>query len=308
MFDLDTFLTTLYVTIDDFCKQHTQPRRRPGPVPSLSVSEVLTLVVFGQWARFGSERGFYRFAVARLRPFFPSLPAYSQFNRLIRLYLPELVAFFRHTAELAKCPTDLYQVIDGFGVATRNKSRRGEGWLALFANKGLCSRLGWYIGFQVMDCVTSEGAVTGFGFGSASVKDTTLAETMLALRAFPQPNAQSVGEYSDLPYLADKGFAGQEWQWRVQVEYAACILNAPRVCDPQKWPKWLHRLHASLRQMVETVHDKLLGIFRLETERPHTLDGFRTRLTAKYALHNVCLWLNKSVGRGPLQFADLLAL
>ena len=56
MMDPDTFLTTLYVMVDDFCKAkwpleviHT------GPQASLSRSEVVTLAVFGQWSRFESE-------------------------------------------------------------------------------------------------------------------------------------------------------------------------------------------------------------------------------------------------------------
>ena len=306
MLDLNTFLTTLYVTIDGFCKEQFKPNRRHGPVPSLSVSEMLTLAIYGQWRSFASERDFYRFADAHLRPYFPTLPAYSQFNRLMRLYEPELVHFFRHTVEMARCPDDLYEVIDGFGVATRNCHRHGDGWLPLAANKGICSRLGWFVGFQVMDCVTSEGAITGFGFSPASVKDVRLAETMLALRAEPDPRAASVGEYTDRPYVADKGFAGEHWQYRIQVEYGACVLSAPRTCDSEQWPRWIHRLHASLREIVETVHGKLLNTFRLCTERPHTLDGFRTRLTAKIALHNFCIWLNKQAGRPPLAFADLL--
>ena len=37
MVDVDTFLTTLYVIVDDFCHTHS-PRRRPGPEASFSES------------------------------------------------------------------------------------------------------------------------------------------------------------------------------------------------------------------------------------------------------------------------------
>jgi hypothetical protein len=82
MKDLDTFLTLLYVMIDDLCKsQHVPLLRRPGPSPALSCSEVLTLSLFGQWARFPSERAFYRYAQRHLRAAFPTLPDRSQFLR-----------------------------------------------------------------------------------------------------------------------------------------------------------------------------------------------------------------------------------
>ena len=74
MIDTDTFLTTLYVMVDDFCKVRFAMCRRPGPVASLSRGEVVTLAVFGRWARFQSERDFYRYACRRLRSSFPTLP------------------------------------------------------------------------------------------------------------------------------------------------------------------------------------------------------------------------------------------
>lgn len=308
MFDPDTFLTTLYVIVDDFCKTQWPHRpKKPGPPASLSVSEILSLVLLGQWAHFRSERAFYRWAQRHLRGAFPTLPAYSQFNRLQRAHQAELVAFFRETVARARGTWDLYEILDGFGVAVGKGQRRGEGWLPLCANKGRCSRLGWYVGFQVLDAVTSEGVVTGFGYGPASVKDQTLAETFLMARAQPQPGLGSVGEFTETPYLADKGFVGRAWHGRCVLDYGACVLNSPRVCDPEEWPVWLHELHARLRQTVETVHEKLLNVFRLASERPHTLGGFNARLTAKEALHNVCIWLNKQVGRHPLEFADLIA-
>ena len=64
---VDTFLTTLYVMVEDFCKARLPQRRRPGPEASLSQAEVVTLAIFSQWARFGSERSFYRYATEHLR-------------------------------------------------------------------------------------------------------------------------------------------------------------------------------------------------------------------------------------------------
>src|SRR6266516_4563076 len=49
MIEVDTFLTTLYVMVDDFCQQYAdEPTRHPGPLASLSPSEVITLAIFGQ--------------------------------------------------------------------------------------------------------------------------------------------------------------------------------------------------------------------------------------------------------------------
>lgn len=87
MIAVDTFLTALYVMVDNFCQSLTQKERRPGPDASLSPSEVVTLAIFARWGRFASERDFYRYADAYLRNAFPTLPDRSQFNRLVRLRL-----------------------------------------------------------------------------------------------------------------------------------------------------------------------------------------------------------------------------
>src|SRR5215510_8852207 len=72
MVDVDTFLTTLSVRGDDFCKTSLPLERHPGPQAPLSRSEVVTLALCGQWQGFGSERGLYRYAQRHLRAAFPS--------------------------------------------------------------------------------------------------------------------------------------------------------------------------------------------------------------------------------------------
>ena len=61
-----------------------------------------------------------------------------------------------------------------------------------------------------------------------------------------------------------------------------------------------------IRQIIETVSGKLHLVFRLATDRLHTLPGFRARLAAEIGLHNFCGWLNLQLGRPALAFADLL--
>jgi hypothetical protein len=100
MIDEDTFLTRLYVEVDDFCKTCLPLLVQPGPAASLCRSEVVTLGIYGQWARFQSERDFYRYALRHLRPAFPSLPHLSQFNRLLRKHHDAIVAFFLHVVKL----------------------------------------------------------------------------------------------------------------------------------------------------------------------------------------------------------------
>src|SRR5437868_15338245 len=143
--DQDTFLTTLYVMIDDFCQSHGfAEKHRPGPAASLSCSEVVTLAVFGQWAQFPSERAFYRYALSHLRTAFPTLPEREQFNRLQRQHRDVIVAFSLFLVEHMQAQACLYEALDSSGIPTRDAKRRGTGWLAGQADIGWSNRIGWY--------------------------------------------------------------------------------------------------------------------------------------------------------------------
>ena len=301
MLDRDTFLTELYVMVDDFCKADLAPEMRPGPEASLSRSEVVTVALFGQWARFGSERDFYRFAQQRLRGAFPSLPERSQFNRLMRIHHDAIVAFALSLPEM----TDL-EAIDLRAASVRDRRRRGRSWLVGQADYGHSSREGSFFGFHVLLSVGSEGDITGFCFGPGSAKEQTMAEAFFALRRTPDPRLPSVGRPSRGEYLADKGFAGRLRQVSWKERYGATLLSLVPSKDRYQLPKAWRKQIASLRQIVETVYDKLHHSFRLRQERPHDVRGFAARLAAKVGLHNFCLWLNRCLGRKPLAFADLL--
>lgn len=307
MLDLDTFLTELYVEVDEFCKHLVLPRRR-GPQPALSVSEALSLAIFGQWARFRSERDFYRFAHLRLRPFFPRLPARTQFNRQQRQLQPCLARLCLAWAErLEHEQPSAYEILDRCGLSTRHVARRGPGWLAGYTAKGHCSRLGFFTGVALLSAVSPRGVITGYGVASAAVKEHAMAEALFALRTqapAPLPSAGRClgGGY----YVLDRGFSGPHRHQQWQQHFGVQIVCAPQAGHGQPWPRdqrlWLIRL----RQIIESVHDKLLNTFRLDRERPHCIEGLLARLAAKAALHNLCIGLNRKYGRPDLAFADLL--
>ena len=306
MVDVDTFLTTLYVMVDDFC-QSRPPRRRPGPDASLSESEIITLAIFARWSRFNSERDFYRYATGRLRDAFPTLPERSQFNRLVRSRTELIEAFVLHLVSLLtdtrKCP---YQALDSSAMPIRDCKRRGHGWLAGQADIGWSNSIGWYEGFSLLVAIEPSGVITGFCFGSASTADQPLAETFFALRANPNPRLKGAGSAFSGTYVADKGFEGEDNHRRWLECYGAEVVYPPKRNSKKPWSKRLRRWIAGIRQIVETVYDKLFNAFGLWQERPHEIGGLRARLAARVALHNFCIWLNDQLGRPRLKFADLM--
>jgi hypothetical protein len=306
MLDVDTFLTTLYVMVDDFC--HSQPpKKRPGPEASLSRSEVLTLAVFARWSRFNSERDFYRYADSKLRNAFPTLPDRSQFNRSVRSHADLIEAFVLHLVGVLQTPRCPYQALDSSAMPTRDAKRRGHGWLAGQADIGWSNSIGWYEGFSLLTATDPTGVITGFCFASASTADQPLAETFFNLRANPNPRLKSVGLAFLGAYVADKGFEGEENHRRWSESYGAHIIHPPkRNSKKRSWSKHLRRWIAGIRQIVESVYEKLFNTFGLWRERPHEIEGLRSRLAGRVALHNFCIWLNDQLGRPRLAFAALL--
>ncbi len=91
--DLDTFLVALYTIVDDLYQQQAARVKpvRPGPRPTVSDSEVLTLALCVQW--WGrSERAFLRYARAHWRAYFPRFLSQSAYNRRCRDLAGVLVA------------------------------------------------------------------------------------------------------------------------------------------------------------------------------------------------------------------------
>ena len=75
--DLDTFVTALYVAIDDALRMRPelhQWRPRVGLVPKLSDAELLTLAVLQALLGFTSETRFLGHAGLHLRSWFPYIP------------------------------------------------------------------------------------------------------------------------------------------------------------------------------------------------------------------------------------------
>jgi hypothetical protein len=192
MVDVDTFLTAVYVIVDDIVCELPVPMQ-PGPAPALSRSEVVTLALFAQWRRFGGERAFYRYAERHLRPLFPRLPHRSQYNRLLRRCHDVLVAVGHQLATRLDALRCAYEVLDSTGVRTRNSQRRGRGWLAGLAAKGWCSRLGYFHGVTLLTCVTPQGAITGYGLSVTTTSEQARADTFLAARHTPHPALPEVG-------------------------------------------------------------------------------------------------------------------
>jgi hypothetical protein len=140
MLELDTFLITLYVLVDDLIRHLPENASNPGPKPSLCRSEIVTLALISQWKQFPRETGFVIYAKRHLCGAFPGLPSRTQRNRAIRNHHDAIVAVGQALVRQLGSQEQVYELLDGMGVSVRNNRRRGRGWLAGIAQVGFSNR------------------------------------------------------------------------------------------------------------------------------------------------------------------------
>jgi len=216
--DLDSFLLSLYVLVDDWRRErHPSAARKPGRPPRLTDGEVLTLAILSQWPRWRSERDFWRFADAHLRGYFPTLLSQSQLNRRIRALEPELRALQRHLSGTLADGSEVYRVLDTTLVPAIVRVRAcRKGLFAGQASFGRnVSKTEWVYGFKVGLSVSPEGVVTAFGLAPANCDERKVGEFLI----------RSDGHDA---FLADKGFSSLKWERRWLEEYGALVAATPQ--------------------------------------------------------------------------------
>jgi len=294
--DLDSFLLSLYVLVDDWWQErHPYSPRKPGRPALLSDPEVITLAILAQWPRFRSERDFWRFASAHLRAYFPKLCTQGQFNRRVRALAPELRALQRAFAGDLCEPSAVYRVMDTTlvpAVVRVRASRKG-----LFCGQASfgrsASKTEWIYGFKVALVVDPKGVVSAFGLAPAASDERPIGEALIA-------------EDLHEAYLADKGFTGLEWERYWLERYGALVAATPYDDSRRAWSKADRRWAAGKRQIIEGVIGQLKDFFSLERHRAKTLGGLLTRLAAKVAAYTCAQRINDSLGRPLRHLADLL--
>jgi hypothetical protein len=341
--DLDTFLVTVYCTVDELYVEQFGPHKpvRPGAAPELSDSEVLTLLVLAQSQSRRSERRFLRYAGRHWRAYFPRLLSQGAFNRRARDLQLTLGALgpavaVRVTAAWAGVP---YEAVDGVPVPLARRCRGLRRKLFTCEEAGLGkggSDREWYFGVHLVGAVHPAGVITGFVVGPADTGERWLAEALLRWRRdplAPQPTAAELaavlgpshrkggarrgptgplrgrtaaGPPAAGPYVLDLGFRSARWQAYWRAAYGATGLTKADL-PPEATPAQRHELRhtvCSVRQVVETAFGWLADRFGLEFPRARTMRGLLARLGAKVAAFNLGVYVNHLLGRLPFAFFD----
>jgi hypothetical protein len=275
--DLDTLIVALYVQVDDLFIL-LGGRQGPGRPPRLADSELVCLSVAQVLLGFHSERRWLRFVGRRLGHLFPYVPQQSAYNKRLRAAGRLVAHAIRHLAGLTPSWWDQLRLLDSTPVpcgASRETVKRSE--LAGWANYGYCashSRFFW--GLRLHLLTTPDGAVVVWCLADPKLGDREVAQAMLE-RAPTRPG---------LLFVADKGYAGREFEDFVRT-LGATLVRPDRRDEP-------HRRGAQgwIRQRIESVNDTLKGQLGLEEHGGRTHVGVTVRVAQRLLALTAGVWHN----------------
>ncbi len=331
--DLDTFLVALYTIIDDLYQDHypSPAALRCGVKPTMTDSEVLTLAIAAQWLKL-PERQLIRFVRAHWQAYFTRLISQSQFNRRFHALTN---TFIQLTTQIPKqLKTDLagYEILDCLPVPLMKKCRGKKAKLFQpeIANIGYGgSDREWYYGLKLGLAVSPLGPITGFILAPAKTGERWPMEHLLCyrhdplgqpaqLRDLPPSHGKprvgpdgaiwphtGIGQGNPRLYLTDRGFSGVWWQEHWEQEYQTLVLNPDSYGGEEAAE--LRLLHASYRQVIETVGEHLSDDLGLNRLGARSKSGLLARIGAKLLAFNLGVWLNKLFGRPTFAIATLFS-
>lgn len=280
--DLDSLLTALYVLVDDLLPARTGAGRRP----KITDAELITLAVAQILLDCHSERRFLRLARQRLGHLFPYIPKQPGYNKRLRKLAPEICLLINHLARISPSFNDRLRLLDSTPVpcgASRETVKRSE--LAGWAAYGYCaSHSRYFWGLRLYLLCAPDGMPVSFALAPANEGERDVAAAMLE-RARREGLLQG-GEV----ILADKGFAGQEFEETV-ASFDATLIRPDRKGEKPRFGKL-----GGMRQWIESIYNTTKSQLSLEEHGGHIPDGVWARVCQRVLAlaagvwHNWLLW------------------
>jgi hypothetical protein len=281
MMPLGDLFVHVYVLVDDaLADGAVAVPRRPGPVPTCSDAEVLTVALVRHVLGRPSEAGFLAEVRRDWHPFFPRLPAQSEFNRRVRWLWGAFEQLRRLL--LAERPVDGWQQVDTTALPVKHPSRvRGpDAWAgppgsALRAGFGWdAAHREWFYGFR-LGLRTDLGSrlVRTWGIVPAAVDERAVADDLL-------------DGVTPAGLLLDRGFLGRTWAAEYE-RRGTRVVYAHGRADRRRLPAAVRRPVAKLRNRIETTVGELTETLGLARHGAATFWGLLTRTAATILAHTL---------------------
>jgi hypothetical protein len=300
MLDKATVLSTIFTIVDDTMKGSTviqHALKRPGPTPSLSDSELITIALSQELIGEPREDHFFRLHQSSLRTFFPGLNERSRYNRRKR-DLWSVILAVRVSLQIVLDALLLEEtaVIDSAPVPCvgYKRGKQASDFVGT-ADYGVCSSKAMkYFGCKFHSVVSLTGMIMGFLLTPANRYDNQPVVELLDSFSHHLKRLLGDGAYND---VALESYLEQ---------YRSLHLLAPaKVNQPPQRCQQAQRQLNRLRLICETVNAQLQEQLHLSKHYAKSTWGVMTRIAAKVAAHSVGMMVNTLLGRPALKLADL---
>jgi Transposase DDE domain len=300
MLDKATVLTTIFTRVDDTMKGSAviqQALKRPGPAPSLSDSELVTIALYQELIGEPREDHFFRLYQASLQTFFPGLNERSRYNRRKR-DLWSVILAVRVSLQIVLEALQLEEtaVIDSAPVPCvgYKRAKQASDFVGT-ADYGVCSSKAMKdFGYKLHSVVSLTGVILGFLLTPASRYDNQPVVELLDSLSHHLKRLLGEGAYND---AALQSYLQQ---------YRALHLLAPaKANQAPKRSQQAQRQLNGLRLICETVNAQLQEQLHLSKHYAKSTWGLLTRMAAKVTAHSVGMMVNTLLGRSALKLADL---
>ena len=300
MLDKATVLTTLFTIVDDTMKGSAviqQALKRPGPAPSLSDSELITIALYQELIGEPREDHFFRLHQASLQTFFPGLNERSRYNRRKR-DLWSVILAVRVSLQIVLDTLQLEETaaIDSAPVpcVSYKRGKQVSDFVGT-ADYGVCSSKAMkYFGCKFHSVISLTGLIMGFLLTPASRYDNQPVVELLDSFSHHLKRLLGDGAYND---AALESYLQQ---------YRSLQLLAPaKRNQPPKRSQLAQKELNRLRLLCETVNAQLQEQLHLSKHYAKSTWGMITRIAAKVTAHSVGMMINTLLGRPALKLADL---
>ena len=258
-------LTTIFYSVDEFCKLFEQVANKRGiecdgwisRQRRLSLSEVMTIMIYYHYSGYKSFKDYYEKCVLISHSVdFPSLVSY---NRFVELREEAALPVYIFTQAHCKGLCTGISIIDSTPLSMSNVKRASSHKIfKKYARKGKTS-VGWFFGFKLHIVINHFGEIIAFHITPGNVADS---------------NKSLIDKISDDLYgllIADRGYIGCfDLLWEKCIK----IIHKIRKNMQNKLMLPFEKFLLRKRGIIETVFGILKESFSLEHSRHRSILGF----------------------------------
>lgn len=267
-------LLELFCSVDDFCQKFEPqwnlklfPNKPRGPKCSLSLSEIITIIIFFHQSNFRNFKNFYYYLQTYHLEEFPNLLSYSRF---IRVKQKALIPFFAYLFNLKGKITGI-AYIDSTSIAVCKNKRINRNKVFKGVAKRGKTTVGWFFGFKLHLIVNDKGEILSFLLTPGNVSDIAPVKKL------------SKGIFGKL--YGDKGYISKKL-FEELYEKGLQLFTTLRSNMKNKFISMMDKINLRKRSIIETINDQLKNISQIEHSRHRSITNFIINILAGLAAYS----------------------